>query len=60
MKVVTYKCDKCGRELTEWGVVRMRVGWECRLKCVEDWFEDKEYELCKECAKKVERGMRGE
>lgn len=60
MKIVTYKCDKCGKELTEWGVVRMSVMWECKMRGVEGYEFPREemMDLCKECVYKIRGEMR--
>ena len=54
MKVVTYKCDKCGKELTEWNVVGIDTNWRYQLREVSSCIPyDYHLDLCESCANKI-------
>ena len=54
MKKISYFCDKCGKELTEWGVVGIDTNWSYQLREVGSCLPyDYHMDLCKSCADKV-------
>lgn len=70
MKITTYKCDRCGAELGEWGAAVERTKFVTqefvfyRMRFFGNWNDDIrqaiDYELCEQCRESLERWLNNE